>query len=185
MTFLGLLLVMTGCIPTLHPLYTEADLIFDPSLVGEWTGKDGKETWTFTKSTEKEYKLLYVDEDGKKGEFDVNLLKVKDNQFLDFFPLEPSLKENDFYKAHLLPVHTFMRVQQIEPTLQLVMLKLDWLEKFLKENPGAIRHEKEGNRILITAQPKELQAFLIKHEKTADAWSESDPLTRRVEKQKE
>ena len=34
--------VLMGCIPSLHPLYTEKDLVFDESLLGEWTLDDGK-----------------------------------------------------------------------------------------------------------------------------------------------
>ena len=170
---------LVGCIPSLHPLYTENDLIFEPSLVGEWSGKDSKETWTFTKNGDKEYKLLCVDKGGKKGEFIVYVLRVEGRLFVDFFPAESDLKENDFYKMHFMPVHTFMRIQQIEPTLQLAYLKPDWIKKLLQEDPGAIRHEKVGDTFVLTAQPKELQALLIKCEKTAEAWGECDPLTRK------
>ena len=180
LTFLALMLFMTGCIQSLHPLYTEPDLIFDPTLIGEWTDKEGKETWAFTKSAEKDYKLEYIDKDGKKGEFDVHLLKVKNRRFLDFFPADPDLKQNDFYQAHILPVHTFVQVQQIEPTLQMAMMESDWIKKFLQKNPDAIKHEKVDDTIVLTAQPKELQAFLIKHEKTPDAWGECTNLSRRV-----
>ena len=183
--FLGFLLVIAGCVPSFHPLYTEKDLIFAPSLVGEWTDKDGKETWTFTKSDERAYKLAYTDDKGEKGEFVVHLLKVKERLFLDFYPADPDLKKNDFYKMHLLPVHTFMRVQQIEPTLQMAMLEPGWIRKFLQGNPDALRHEKQKDEILLTAQPRELQAFLLKHWKTAGAWGEWSHLTRRTEKPKE
>lgn len=183
--FIGLLFLMAGCIPSVHPLYTEQDLIFDSSLIGEWVNQDGNESWTFTKSAGKEYKLVYMDKDARKGEFVVHLLKVDDRRFLDLYPVSPDLKENDFYKGHLLPVHTFMRVEQIEPTFQMAILKLDWLKKFLQENPGAIRHEKVDDSILLTADPKELQGFLMMHEKTADAWEECDSMSRRVEKTKQ
>ena len=154
-------------------------------LVGEWMSKDGKETWTFTKDNEKSYKLLYIDKDGKKGGFEVHLLKVKKNRYLDLFPTNPDLKENDFYRGHLMPVHTFMRVQQIEPTFQMAIMKPDWIKSFLQRNPSAIPHEDVDGTIVLTAQTKELQAFLIKHEKTADAWDECDPMTRRDAKPKE
>ena len=78
-----------------------------------------------------------------------------------------------------MPVHSFMRVQQIEPTFQMAMMKPDWIKKFLQKNPTAISHEDVDGTIVLTAQPKELQAFLIKHEKTADAWDDCDPMTRR------
>ena len=176
---LGFLFILSGCIPSVHPLYTEQDLVFDSALVGEWSGKEGKETWTFTKGAERDYKVTYMDEKGKKGEFVVHLLKVAESRFLDFYPVDPDLKENDFYQIHLFPVHTFTRVQPIGSTLQMAMLNPDWLKKFLQENPAAVRHEKVDGSVLLTAQPKELQEFLMKHEKSADAWNECEPLTRR------
>jgi len=179
---LGLLFLMAGCIPSVHPLYTDQDLIFDASLIGEWADKGGKETWTFTKSGENAYKLLYLDEKGKKGEFAVHLLNVGDRRFMDLYPSDPDLQQNDFYKCHLMPVHMFFRVQQKENTLRMAFMKPDWIKKFLQEHPDAVKHEKVDDGIVLTAQPKELQAFLITHEKTPDAWDESSPMTRRVDK---
>lgn len=172
-----LFFVLLGCVPSIHSLFTEKDLIFESALVGEWASQNAKETWTLTKSGEKEYKLVYADEKGGKGEFVVHLLKVEGRLFLDLFPVEPDLKENAFYRIHLLPMHTFMRVRQITPTLQVQVLSPDWIKKYLQENPGAIRYEKVDDNIVLTAQPKELQAFLVKHEKTADAWIESGNMT--------
>jgi hypothetical protein len=37
--------------------------------------------------------------------------------------------------------------------------------------------------IFLTAQPKELQAFLIKHEKTENAFDELSDMVRKVRKQ--
>ena len=38
----GLLLavVLSACVPSLHPFYTETDLVFDPALLGEWVEED-------------------------------------------------------------------------------------------------------------------------------------------------
>lgn len=185
MTLFGLLFVLAGCIQSLYPLYTEADLIFDPALVGAWAEKDGKETWTFTKSGEKEYKLECLDEKGKKSEFVAHLLKVKDRRFLNLYPADPDLTQSDFYKMHLRAVHTFLQVRQIEPTLQMAMLDPNWLEKLLKKNPDAVRHEMDENTVLLTAKPKQLQAFLIKYAKSAKAWGEFSQMTRYAEKLKE
>ena len=34
---LGLVVLLAGCFPSLHPLYTEEDLVYDSALVGTWT----------------------------------------------------------------------------------------------------------------------------------------------------
>jgi len=76
-------------------------------------------------------------------------------------------------------------MQQQDDVLQIAILKPDWIEKHLQEHPDAIKHEKLDHGILLTAKPKDMQAFLLKHDKTADAWDESGPMTRRLEKAKE
>ena len=175
-----LLMFAAGCVPSLHPLYTEEDLVYEPNLVGTWEDEDS-ETWTFTKSSEKEYNLATVENNGRKGSFIVHLVKVKGRLFLDLYPEEPVFKENmgDFYEGHLLKVHTFMRIEQIQPTLRIAPLDSDWIRAYLKKHPKEIRHEKVDDGILLTAQPKALQSFLIKHEKTKDAFGELSNMIRK------
>jgi len=176
---LSLLVLVAGCVPSLQPLYTDRDVVFDPALVGVWAqDKDTRENWAFTKDDEKSYKLVYTDKDGKAGPFVAHLLKVGSTQFLDLYPLDPKLAENNFYKLHLVAAHTFLLVSQIQPTLRMAPLNPDWLKKFLATNPTAIRHETVDDRIVLTAGPGELQAFLLAHLKTKDAFPEPVELER-------
>jgi hypothetical protein len=175
---LSLLLMLTGCVPSLHPLYNAQDVIFDPALLGVWGEKDSQETWAFTKADAQAYKLIYTDEKNKRGEFIVHLVKVEDHLFLDLFPVEPELPQNEFYQGHLLRAHTFMRVSQIEPTLRLACLDPDWLKNRLAKNPAAIRHEKVNDEILLTASTPELQQFLLAHLKTRGAFGEPSEMER-------
>ena len=162
---------IVGCIPSLHPLYTENDLIFEKSLVGTWSDDSPDNTWAFSQSGEKEYKLIYTD-DGKPGEFVVHLLKIKDKMFIDLYPVNPELKtDNDFYKSHLIPAHTFMLVKQIEPTLQMAFLNPDKLKEIIKKDPKAVKHEKLGkddDMDIFTASTQELQDFIMKNIDTPD-----------------
>lgn len=178
--------ILTACVPSLYPLYTDDDLIFDPALVGQWLESEGGETWTFTRiGVKKRYRLVQVDEEGKKGEFIVHLLKVDDHLFLDLFPanedesddFEP-FNASGFYTMHFAPVHTFMYVDQIEPKLRVTMLDFRWLEKLIKAQPDALRHETVEGSILITARAKELQAFLIAHLDTEGAFGDLSSMTR-------
>lgn len=182
---LGFVVALSGCVPSLHPLYTDEDLIFDPALVGVWAEEDSEETWSFTKGGEKQYGLVYTDRDGKEGGFVAHLLKVDGRMYLDLFPDEPDLKENDFYKAHLLPAHTFLRVAEIEPVLKMAALDPEWVDELLKKEPDAIKHERIEGRVVLTAQPKELQAFLAKHEKTEDAFGDFSEMARKEETNQE
>ncbi|MCX6995839.1 MAG: hypothetical protein NTV49_01830 [Kiritimatiellaeota bacterium] len=157
------LLALAGCVPSLQPLYTPEDLAFNPALVGVWAETNSPARWVFTKSGDQEYQLVYTDKDGKPGEFKAHLVKAGGQQFLDFYPAGSEPKLNDLYRAHLFPVHTFLLVRRIGPDLPMAMMDPDWLKKHLAEHPAALKHEPVEDGFVLTAQPKELQAFLVKH----------------------
>jgi hypothetical protein len=182
------LCAVTGCIPTsINPLYTGEDLVFDPALIGVWRGEgDAKETWAFEKAGDKDYKFVYTEEDGKTGQFEAHLLKLGTTRFLDFFPDESGIEEmnrSGFYKVHLLRTHSFLKVTQIGPALQMAPLDLKWLREFLGKYPNAIRHQKIGEgddaQIVLTGSTPELRQFVEKHLKTEGAFGELINLKRK------
>jgi hypothetical protein len=167
----GLLL---GCVPSLNPLYTDKDVVFDPALVGSWTGENAKETWSFQKSGEKAYKLTQTDAEGHTALFEVHLVQLQDYRFLDLYVLElgepnKESKINSYAGCALIPGHMFLKVTRIEPTLQMACMDPDWLRDFLQKNPNALRHKKiasgdqNDERIVLTAETKDLQSFILKH----------------------
>src|SRR6185503_1593717 len=134
--------LVAGCVPSWNPLYTDKDLVFDPQLVGTWKD-NGKESWQFEKSGEKQYKLAYTDEEGRRATFDAHLCKIKDRRFLDLFLTEASEKDlnlNALATVTLLPAHLFLRVDEVGPSLKMAAVNPDWLEKHLEKNPGAVAH---------------------------------------------
>ncbi len=173
----GLMLgLLPACVPSVNPLYTEKDLVFDPALVGEWSPDGSKETWRFEKVGEKRYGLTHTDDDGRKAEFDVRLVKLKKHRFLDLYLVNPGgadWKPNNLATFSMIvrPGHMFMKVTQIEPELELSFLDPDWLEDLLKEDPKAIRHERlrfgadehDEGRLVLTAGTRELQRFVLKY----------------------
>ena len=174
---------ITGCIPTsINPLYDGKDLVFDPALIGAWREKDdSKENWAFEKSGESGYQLVYTDDEGKLGRFEAHLLKLGNTRFLDLFPDEAGIEEmnrSGFYKVHLLRTHSFLKVTQIEPALQMAPLDLKWLREYLAKYPKTIAHQKFGEgddaQIVLTASTPELRKFVEQHLNTEGAFG--DPI---------
>lgn len=121
--FLSGVLMIQCTPPSLHPLFTEENLVFEPALVGTWTNEKGDETWTFQKSSETAYELIHV-EKGVSAKFEARLVRMEDFLFLDVYPQDPNI-QNEFYKAHLILGHTFARVWIDEDVLHLSILDHD------------------------------------------------------------
>jgi hypothetical protein len=160
--FYLLAVILGGCVPSLHPLFTENELIFDANLVGIWSPADSNETWEF-KPGAKGYECIYVENNGKIGRFDAGLGKLGKDMFLDIYPKELNITENDFYKMHFVPAHTFMRVNLAKNSLELRVMSPEGLDKLLKSDPNVIKHEKPRDSVVLTASTKELQAFMLKY----------------------
>jgi hypothetical protein len=181
---------LVGCyVPSIHPLYTNEDLIFNPEFLGQWVETEkGKSQWVFAKKEEKSYALRITQEDKKVFAFTARLLKVGAYHYLDLFPDTDDDTNDDFLLKSMLPVHSFLRIKQLTPTLEVEIMNTTWLTEFAKSNPESIKHEKmqlgekdkEEPLIVLTAQPKELQAFLTKHEKTEKVWNKLNSLTKKI-----
>ena len=169
-------LLLGGCVPVLclHPLYTKEDIVLEKELLGTWIDDaNSPETiWEFSRTDEPEnaYKLIFTDENGKKGLFVAHLLKLQNKLFLDMYPGElpwepedPNKMDWPYNSFFLIPAHTFMKVESIEPQLKMRLALESKIEELLKEDPSAIQHMSIGERLVLTAPTKELQAFVLKH----------------------
>lgn len=174
-------LLISGCVRSLFPLFTDEDLIFDPKLIGTWVEKDGKNTWTFEKAGEKEYTLLHFEAeyDNKMGKkipgdttkFIAQLGQLDKYIFLDIYPGKPDTKvKNGFYNFHLLPVHTISRVWLDGDLLKLSLLDNDWLERMIDNNAFKITHARLSDQIILTASTEELQQLVIRYAENKKAF---------------
>src|SRR5262245_48449001 len=83
------LIVLSGCdespsVVSLHPLYDERTLIFEPALAGAWLSED--DTWTFVKTPDGNmYHLQLIQRDSaeKTMFFDAALVQLGGVRFLD------------------------------------------------------------------------------------------------------
>jgi len=123
------------------------------------------ESWKFEEDGDKTLKLTITEKEGKKGVFTARLFKLKQERFLDLTPKQCEFdpKQIDLVGASMIPGHLLIRVSQMEPGLKLAFFDADWLKKHLEENPRALAHRGEGEKLLLTAGTAELQKFIMKH----------------------
>ncbi len=190
--FYVLAVIVGGCVPviSLHPLYTEKDVVLDKKLYGTWVddSNDSKAIWEFKKIDEPKnaYNLIFSDEDGKKGSFVAHMVKLQDKLFLDIFPSElpwepedPNKMDWPYNSLFLIPAHTFMKIDSIEPQLKLRLTLESEMKELLKENPSVAEHTFVGDRLVLTGSTKELQAFVLKHSDDERVFTDQVTLSRK------
>lgn len=184
--FIGfVVLFLSGCVVySFYPLYTKDDLFPNDILIGNWMDDEGTE-WFFEHdyngkkvpenidSTSYVLKLKSKDQTQfSDSEFSVHVVKLDDTYFLDFY-LEEFLDDDlDLASFHIIPVHTFAKLTFSNDELHINWFDQNWLENLIKENRIRIHHENNGDFILLTAKPAELQKFVTKYVNSEEAFEE-------------
>lgn len=181
-----LTILMIGCLPSVHPLYTDDDLIFREELLGTWLGPstgfnrtDETETWKFEQDDEKTYTLTHITESDTTY-FLGHLVQLGDMYFLDLI-LENADQLSNFAQYHIFPVHTFSKVTFNESQVSLEMFNSNWIIDMIDENRIRIKHEKASDLILLTASTEELQKFILKYGEEKKSYSEPIVLKRVIQ----
>jgi len=135
----------------------------------------------FEQSTNKAFEVT-ITEQGKTGKFRAHLFKLKDSQFLDVIPADCNYASNqaDVVAYSMFPGHLLMRVTQIEPEVKFAACDYDWLQKYLEANPTILAHHTEYERIVLTADTRDLQKFVLKHLGTNELFKDYGTMVRRA-----
>ena len=184
--------LLGGCVPvmSLHSLYTKENVVFEEKLLGTWVDDPNspETTWEFNRIEEPKnaYKLILSDDKGQKGSFVAHLVKLENSLFLDVFPDEFPCDTEDPNKTDwlynvffLVPVHTFIKIDSIEPQLKMRLTDDDKMEELLKEDPNAVKHMSIEDRLILTASTEELQAFVLKYADDSRVFPDEIVLNRR------
>ena len=188
--------IVSSCtVLSFYPLYTEEELIKDDRILGTWMAIDhDKDTsiWEIKFKDKKwrkkvnnpfdrgykeipntfKYTLLIHNPANGLSEtiFELHLVELDGKTYLDFYPEDYALN-NKILMTNLINVHTFARVE-IGEELIIQWFDSDWLKNLFDENKIRIKHERNDEYILLTAQPKEIQKFIMKYADQEDAFSE-------------
>lgn len=182
----AVLLIFPACIPSIYSLYTPDTLVFEQALLGLWgqnLSEQEKKLWIFKKYATNMYHLTHIDGNGRVGGFEVGMVRLGGDLYLDFYPgvedkeISQSLKTfnllqneqkpcdlNDMMVTHLYPMHTFAKIELSDNKLTINMLGSDWLQTMFAERKIRIKHEQAGkDDFVLTASSEELQKFLTKY----------------------
>ena len=180
LTAIALAALMAGCAPSLHPLYTVKDVVFDRSLVGVWVSDDGdghKDTWTLTKSGGNGYSMVSAD-DGEPARFEATLLRLNGQLYMDILPAEAPV-DNDLYRSVLIRAHTFAKISLEDDVLSMALMDPESLKRLTEGKSSILPQAKlEDGGVLITASTKELQEFVSEHSDDGTLFGEMERFQR-------
>ena len=158
----SILLVLVGCVPSLHELYTDQTLVFDPSIAGQWHDTDGTQWEIAANAEEKNYTITIHESEQTQSKLLAHLVEIEGHRFFDLYPAkDAAIKTGDWIKAHLIAGHLFLKVETADSKLALAAMNPQTIDTLLKENPRLVKHERTKDRIILTDSPENLQVFVL------------------------
>ena len=197
--FLVLAVLFSSCLLTIHPIYTEKDVVYDAFLVGRYkrTNKDADramqiESLTRSKGEipgglknikEKGYRISFHSADGVLQEEYIAFMVILNNdRYMDMYPVFGRFGQDEFYKSFMIPMHGIFKLSK-EHNNTIILKRFDqgFLEQLLEKRQIRLKHEKGSefysNDIVITAGTAELQAYILKYGKNEEAYDSDESET--------
>ena len=190
--FALLLIFLSGCLTTLHPIFTEKDLAYDSKLIGAWdTENEGKKGKVIISNLATEnslelpgnisaikqqgYFIIYKDENGKTSDqYIAFLARIGKHLYFDYYPADKKedRKLDEFFGVHFVKMHTSYRVEILKDgSFELSQLDGSYVKSLIDEKKIRISHETDADdNTIITASTKELQQYLLKYGDEASAY---------------
>jgi hypothetical protein len=185
LAFTFLIIFLSGCLTTLHPIFTEKDLAYDPKFIGTWNtenqGNKGKVVISnlatenslefpgnISAIKQKGYFISYQDSTGKTSEqYIAFLARIGKHLYFDYYPTDKKedRKLDEFFGVHFVKMHTSYRVDiSKDGSFELTQLDEGYVRKLIDEKKIRISHEIDADdNTVITASTKELQQYLLKY----------------------
>ncbi len=190
-----LLIFFNSCLTTLHPFFTGRDVVFNPTLIGEWryVSKSEKGSVFFEaipqvrlpelapgirNMADKGYLVTWKDSTGQPtSKYFVFLAMIGNSFYLDHYPAEMAFEKPvaKIFKEHYLKMHSCYKLNMHgKNILEMKLLEGSFLDDLIAKKQIRIHYEELGqqaNRKIITASTEELQQYLLKYGDNPKAYS--------------
>jgi hypothetical protein len=179
---------LTGCIPSVNPIYTDEDVIFDPALLGIYPDSRYKENFTIIEQFSDPCCYRIIQKEGQ-AEYRMvgRLIKLGDQRFMDLTPEEP-LQGNmsgviggtDILQSLTwLPLHIFVKITADTSGPRFTLMDEKGFLNLTRKDPTAL---KVMNERLIVSSTVELQSFLKKYGNDKEVFNQEGFLRNRLAK---
>jgi hypothetical protein len=180
LSLLGALL-LSGCVQSLNPFFTEDAKVALPELNGKWTMLDDaghpkhQKDWVFEDS-----RIMTYSEKGGSGILDATWFKVDGQLYVD--TTAHSLDSDmisDWWVFHVMPLHILCKVERADKRLTFKPLSLDWMKQAVTNGTVSLPviKEKEDDIVLLNAEPEQWMQFLKQHGTNEGAFESGNEYT--------
>lgn len=170
-TWLPLYCLLTGCVPSIQPLYTEREQSADTGLAGTWTEFEGQGKWGVRQGDGGIYEATET-EDGETRKFEVHVVRLGKQLFLDIQPGEKLSFKNETFQAHFVKVHTFYRFSRTGDTIKVNALEPEFLKRLVAQKKTT-DVQMAGGELVITGTTPEIRELLQRLAETKEAFTEA------------
>ena len=182
-------ILLSGCLYTLHPIFTVKDLVFDQRLLGRWQTKQDKDSsfYLFEKASvhdlkefspalqqnaTKIYRVTRITNESEN--YFGFLVKLGNGYFIDLYPDESGTLKNidKFFKLHIVKQHSIYKIEFLSNhSFELKQFDDGYMRQLVDNKQIRIKHElMDDGSYLITAPTEELQQYIIKYGDVPDAY---------------
>jgi hypothetical protein len=187
-------LLLSGCLSALHPLFTEKDLIFNQELIGSWLVDDDTVAFErvnalslrnlpeeLQKLSQNAYHVIVKEKNKDQTYYFAFLTRIGDGLYLDYFPEEDARKQqySGIYKQQYVPLHSFYRLKfKNNHTFETNQFDKNYLRGLIDKKQVRIEHEKRfDGSYLITASTEELRQYVLKYGDVEEAYGNGNSNT--------
>lgn len=159
---LASLILIAGCVPSLHELWTEKTLVYDEAINGKYQAGDN--IWEFVGNPDKKsYQLTIHEDENEFSSLVAHLVQIEDERFLDTYPADTRFDGGQWKVLHMVPAHLFFHVSGTDPNLVIAAMNPDKVGELLEEKPELVKHEVVDNNdyFVLTDSPENLQKFVL------------------------
>jgi hypothetical protein len=176
-------LFLAGCPSfSVHPLYTDQDVVVEPALEGTWSrGSAGNEKLLFQKSGVSEYSLaIFSPETRVSQNYDVHLVRLGNQLFMDLIFRDQAIdgaKLADPFGS--VPAHVIVKLKISGDDLAYATLEDDALQRQSLSGGAALDYQMTSGSLLVRTPTDALRSYISAH--AEDAFSDFEHLQRKGE----